>query len=71
MRENSRIHSRKLRATTLLLAKRLGVSKASQESGISRSTIYEWKQRFEEQGSEGLAPLPPTRDHIRRPLQKV
>lgn len=60
MRENSRIHSRKLRATTLLLAKRLGVSKASQESGISRSTIYEWKQRLEEHGSEGLAPLPPT-----------
>lgn len=60
MGENLRVHSRQQRVATLLLSKQLGVSKASRETGISRSTIYEWAQRFEEQGPDGLVPLPPT-----------
>lgn len=59
MGKNLRVHSRQQRVATLLLSKQLGVSKASRETGISRSTIYEWAQRFEEQGLDGLVPLPP------------
>nr|WP_309504527.1 helix-turn-helix domain-containing protein [uncultured Roseovarius sp.] len=61
MGKKSRVHSRKERMATLLLVERLGsVSKASRVADISRSTIYEWKQRFEEKGLEGLDPLPST-----------
>lgn len=57
---NSRIHSRTKRLTTLLQADQLGsVAKACREANISRSTFYDWKLRFEENGIEGLEGNPP------------
>ncbi len=59
MGENSRIHSPKKRMSTLLQAAQLGsVAKVCREAGISRSTYYDWKKRFREQGKAGLVTLP-------------
>ncbi|MGI6319802.1 MAG: transposase [Bacteroidales bacterium] len=38
----------------LLYADEHGVSRASREFNISTATIYNWKRRFQELGSEGL-----------------
>lgn len=48
------------RLTVLELAEALGnVSEACRRRGISRTTFYEYKQRFEKSGLEGLKDLPP------------
>jgi transposase InsO family protein len=48
------------RLSVLELANALGnVSEACRRRGISRTTFYEYKQRFEESGLEGLKDLPP------------
>lgn len=48
------------RLSVLQLAKSLGnVSEACRRSGIDRTSFYAWKQRFEEQGLDGLKDLPP------------
>lgn len=38
----------------LLYADEHGVSRASREFNVSTATIYNWKRRFQELGSEGL-----------------
>lgn len=38
----------------LLYAEEHGISKASREFNVSTATIYTWKRRFQELGSEGL-----------------
>lgn len=38
----------------LLYMQEHGVSKASREYNVSTATIYNWKNKFEELGSEGL-----------------
>lgn len=46
--------------SVLELAQVLGnVSEACRQRGISRTSFYEYKKRFEEQGLEGLKDLPP------------
>ena len=48
------------RLSVLELAQALGnVSEACRRRGISRTTFYEYKQRFEKDGLEGLQDLPP------------
>ena len=48
------------RLSVLELAKTLSnVSEACRRRGISRTTFYEYKKRFEEEGLEGLKDLPP------------
>ena len=48
------------RLSVLELAQALGnVSEACRRRGISRTTFYEYKQRFEQDGLEGLRDLPP------------
>lgn len=48
------------RLSILQLAESLGnVSEACRRSGMDRTSFYAWKQRFEEQGLEGLKDLPP------------
>lgn len=48
------------RLSVLELAQALGnVSEACRQRGISRTQFYEYKQRFAEQGLEGLKDLPP------------
>ena len=60
MSSSSRVRTRKQRLATLLLAEQLGsVVKACRQARISRSTFYEWKERFREMGAQGLDPLPP------------
>ena len=48
------------RLSVLELAETLGnVSEACRQRGISRTTFYEYKKRFEQRGLEGLKDLPP------------
>jgi len=67
------------RLSVLELAQVLGnVSEACRRRGISRTTFYEYKQRFEQDGLEGLRDLPPIpkshpmatpEEHVRRLLE--
>lgn len=46
--------SQKEKEEILLYVDTQGVSKASREFNISTATIYNWKNKFEELGSDGL-----------------
>lgn len=52
------------RLSTLELAQELGsVSKACKQSGMDRTSFYEWKRRFQTHGLQGLKDLPPIVKH--------
>jgi transposase len=44
----------RLELIVLELAEYIGVEKACKEFEIPRSTFYRWKQKFEQQGPDGL-----------------
>ncbi len=46
--------SQKEKEEILLYADEHGVSKTSREYNVSTATIYNWKNKFDELGSEGL-----------------
>jgi len=46
--------SQKEKEEVLLYLEQNGVTKAAREFNVSTATIYAWKRRFEELGSEGL-----------------
>lgn len=46
--------SQKEKEEILLYADEHGVSKTSRECNVSTATIYNWKNKFDELGSEGL-----------------
>ena len=46
--------SQKEKEEVLLYVDEYGVSKASREYNVSTATIYNWKNKFDELGSDGL-----------------
>lgn len=53
-------------------AKAIGVSKACREFNVARSTFYEWKKRYDEEGRSGLYRRKPVaHSHPRKTSQEV
>jgi transposase len=56
--------SEKIEIIRIVEESELGVNRTLFELGISKSTFYEWYNRYLEYGYEGLKPKPRNRKHF-------
>lgn len=54
MHKHQRTWSLSEKLEALQLLKKEGVGKASRQLGVSTTTLYKWRDSFEEQGEQGL-----------------
>lgn len=63
----------RFKLTVLEYAHHVGVTKACREFNVARSTFYEWQQKYDRAGREGLCPAPRSctsgsESHLTQPL---
>ena len=56
MNKHQRTWSLAQKLEALQLLKKEGVGQASRQLGVSTTTLYKWRESFEEQGEQGFFP---------------